>query len=181
MKHGNMNWIFSLALVCALFLSACGAATTSSLSPTAGMVYEVSRVITYNGLVNVMAGTEGSMILRNGEQYVFVWSVPGRGMAFYLIDAVRLATINAKDARTVLGFQNAALASCTDTQCLITFLQDRGWVLTTAASLSQSLRSALTTVLSTAIRSFPTLVVMFVPATMEDIQNYFSPNPVTDL
>lgn len=175
-----MSWIYRLALVMSLFLSACSAALPAAqqLQPEVGVVYELSRLTTMDGVARVFAGMPNTMILANGDKYMLIWIMPNRGIAFYLVDAAKMVEVRSlTDAKALLGLQNGAMGNCVEVSCMIGWLQNRGWVVISAEAIRESVKVSLVSLLSKSITFMPTFAVFTTdtPVTIDELMEMLNP------
>lgn len=110
----------------------------SSIAPAQGQVESVSLLSTLHGITRAAQGGSGTMLLQNGDNYVFLWNI-GDGWAFTMVNA---ATQKAS-AQLLGSISKGNLANAKDMGDVVGFLQARGFQVISPEDLPPVITTAL--------------------------------------
>lgn len=128
------KFLLFVVLLAGIVAAAMGSFTLPSnyAPPLDGQVVSVATGTVLNGVKAALNDTAGTMILKSGDQYLFVWQYPGIGSGFW---GINMSTAKAIDLVGIFK-TTGNLANAKTVSDLITSLKSDGWVAVSGGSVS---------------------------------------------
>lgn len=157
-KNGSL---ISFCVLCALYLSACGAwmpATGQGVSP--GQVEAVQATTAVWGVQQALMQRVGTVILRDGSKFLFGWGYPGGGWAWWGVDVEEACVL---DVQRWLR-NGGSVTNVTDFRGLVDYLVGRGWMVISASQVPRIITSTIAAAESwlnfLATSTAPTIIIL---------------------
>jgi len=165
-----VGFVFRIALILALFLSAgCAAVTGGGSLPMStgreqvvnldaikpGQLIQLGKFQTMHLVRHAVDGAWWATILQDpsGTKFIIVWPLSNKGVAFYMWDSAKVAGIRSiVDAAKILGFNKGQVGDIDDVSSLVSSLQNKGWTIVAAEAIAESVKTGITSALSAAAK-----------------------------